>query len=73
MQATHDSVYRSPIVRQEEGTQPHRRSPEKRFHSPGPICRICHEGAPVLLKTMHAKFCDVLPHQLLNNFLFCDR
>lgn len=34
----------SPLTQLGNGTQPHRRSPEKRFHSPGPICRICHDG-----------------------------
>lgn len=37
-----EGTYCSPVV--DDHIQLHRRSPEKRFHSPGPICRICHEG-----------------------------
>ncbi|KAK3927469.1 E3 ubiquitin-protein ligase MARCHF2 [Frankliniella fusca] len=41
---TPPSNFPSPIIRVENSPQAHRRSPEKRFLSPGPICRICHEG-----------------------------
>ncbi|XP_026284941.1 E3 ubiquitin-protein ligase MARCHF8-like isoform X2 [Frankliniella occidentalis] len=42
--STPPSNFSSPIIRVESGSQAHRRSPEKRFLSPGPICRICHDG-----------------------------
>lgn len=40
----------TPVISRDNGTQPHRRSPEKRLlSSPGPICRICHEGEVICI------------------------